>query len=115
MRPFSAGKRYSPRNTDFEHFWKKMGIAVLVTAILWLWTTAFLEKLVQYQSLSLEWAKLDEERRFLEETVQSLQEEKEYLTQDWYIEKKAREELSLAKPGEIVVKVIKPEKIPAEK
>ena len=35
--------------------------------------------------------------------VEKLETEKKYLDEDWYIEKLAREQLQLVKPGEIVV------------
>ena len=41
--------------------------------------------------------------------MERLKKEREYLDEDWYVEKLARERLQLVKPGEIVVKVINPE------
>jgi len=52
---------------------------------------------------------LEEKERVLSEEVEKLEKEKEYLGEDWYIEKLARERLQLIKPGEIVVKVINPQ------
>ena len=52
---------------------------------------------------------LEERKIALSEQVEELQREREYLDEDWYIEKLAREQLQLAKPGEIVVKVINPQ------
>jgi cell division protein FtsB len=46
----------------------------------------------------------EEER--LQQEIAAMKKEKEYLHQDWYIEKLARERLNLVKPGEIVVELV---------
>jgi len=66
-------------------------------------------KLVDYFNLAREMKELEEREIALSEQIEELQKEREYLDEDWYIEKLARERLQLVKPGEIIVKVINPE------
>jgi len=53
----------------------------------------------ELRTLTLQEEKLHRELDFLRK-------ERQYLEEDWYIEKLAREKLHLVKPGEILVRVI---------
>ncbi|MCX6090153.1 MAG: septum formation initiator family protein [Candidatus Atribacteria bacterium] len=86
--------------------WNRILFSLFFAFILLFWCSSFTEKLVDYYGISREQNKLEGEQQTLIEKIEALEKEKRLLNQDWYIEKLARDKLNLAKPGEIVVKVI---------
>ncbi|MEN3185097.1 MAG: septum formation initiator family protein [Atribacterota bacterium] len=64
------------------------------------------EKVVLYFRLERELQELSSREEALRREVAELRKERQFLEEDWYIEKLAREKLRLVKPGEILVRVI---------
>ncbi|WP_369018296.1 septum formation initiator family protein [Thermatribacter velox] len=71
-----------------------------------LWINQFLEKMVIYWKTCERIEQFIREEERLQQEIAAMKKEKEYLHQDWYIEKLARERLNLVKPGEIVVELV---------
>lgn len=108
MWPFSEGKMSFPPKINRLNIWKILFITLL-TIVLVLWINQFLEKMVAYWKLCAKIEEFAKEEEKLQQKIANLSKEKEYLHQDWYIEKLAREQLKLTKPGEIVVEVVSPQ------
>ena len=84
----------------FAFLW--IGIALLILFIFF-----YLPGLSRVQELRLEEERLWKELKELEGEIQALKEEKELLEKDRaYLEKVAREELGLVRPGEMVYKLV---------
>lgn len=64
------------------------------------------EKIVLYYRMNQELRTLTLQEEKLHRELDFLRKERQYLEEDWYIEKLAREKLHLVKPGEILVRVI---------
>lgn len=64
------------------------------------------EKIVLYFRLEQELRELSSQEEALRQEIGELRKERQFLEEDWYIEKLAREKLRLVKPGEILVRVI---------
>lgn len=108
MPLFSEGKRFSKLPVT-EREWEKFLFIAFLALSLFFFNLRLSDKLVDYFTLAREMRELEEREKALSEEVEALEKEKQYLGENWYIEKLARERLHLGKPGEIVVKVINPE------
>ena len=86
--------------------WKKILFSFIFSLVLLTWCFGFTRKLIDYYNLVAEEMNLSQEEKQLYEHLDLLQEEKQNLNQDWYIEKLAREKLNLTKPGEVLIKVL---------
>ncbi|MGI6749967.1 MAG: FtsB family cell division protein [Atribacter sp.] len=86
--------------------WRKILFSIIFALILLSWCFGFTGKLIDYYNLLTEEAYLTHEEKRLYESIEQLNSEKQNLNQDWYIEKLAREKLNLAKPGEVLIKVV---------
>lgn len=89
--------------------WRKILFSIIFALILLSWCFGFTGKLIDYYNLLDEENYLTKEEKQLHEKIGHLNNEKQNLNQDWYIEKLAREKLNLAKPGEVLIKVVPPE------
>jgi len=85
---------------------RKILFSIIFALILLSWCFGFTGKLIDYYNLLTEEAYLTHEEKRLYESIEHLNSEKQNLNQDWYIEKLAREKLNLAKPGEVLIKVV---------
>ena len=108
MPPFSEEKRFSKLPVT-ENRWEKFLFIGFLALSLFFFNMHLSNKLVDYFNLAREMKELEKRERTLSEEVEKLEKEREYLDEDWYVEKLARERLQLVKPGEIVVKVTNPE------
>jgi cell division protein FtsB len=61
-------------------------------------------KLIQYYHLSAQLKSLERDQRIFQEHIEELQDKIQYAETDFFIEKMAREESDLAKPGDFVIK-----------
>jgi len=86
--------------------WRKILFSAIFALILLFWCFGFTGKLIDYYNLIAEESNLSQEEKRLYEHIELLSKEKQNLNQDWYIEKLAREKLNLAKPGEVLIKVV---------
>lgn len=107
MRPYSEVEGFS-RSLPPEPKWVKFLFVVLFTLALFIFAPRFGEKVVEYLGFSRELEELAKEEIKLREEIKGLSKERKYLEEDWYVEKLAREKLHLVKPGEILVRVVKP-------
>ncbi|MDD3698468.1 FtsB family cell division protein [Candidatus Sordicultor fermentans] len=108
MPLFSEEKRFSKFPVT-EKGWEKFLFIAFLALSLFSFNLRLSNKLVDYFDLAREMKELEKRESALSEEVERLEKEREYLDEDWYVEKLARERLQLVKPGEIVVKVINPE------
>ncbi|MDI3543004.1 MAG: hypothetical protein PWP57_607 [Candidatus Atribacteria bacterium] len=107
MPLFSEEKRFS-RLPAIEKGWGKFVFLIFLALCLFSFNLRLSNQLVDYFALGREVKELEEKKKMLSAEVEKLETEKKYLDEDWYIEKLAREQLQLVKPGEIVVKVVNP-------
>ncbi len=107
MPLYSEGKRFS-ESLPPEPKWGKILFIVLFTFALFFFSPRFSAKVAEYMRFSRELEDLTYQEREIRAEVERLAKERRYLEEDWYIEKLAREKLKLVKPGEILVRVIKP-------
>ncbi|BER93392.1 hypothetical protein M15_21360 [Atrimonas thermophila] len=105
MWPFSGEKTSSPPRNNQLNIWRILFITFF-TIVLLLWINQFLEKMVIYWKTCERIEQFIREEERLQQEIAAMKKEKEYLHQDWYIEKLARERLNLVKPGEIVVELV---------
>ncbi len=108
MWPFSGEKMSSPPRGNHLNIWKILFIALFTIALV-LWMNQFLEKMIAYWKICEKIEQFTEEEKRLQQEIVAMNKEKEYLHQDWYIEKLARERFSFVKPGEIVVELVPPQ------
>lgn len=107
MLPYSGGKRFS-ESLPPEPKWSKILFIVLFTFALFFFAPRFSAKVVEYVRFSRELEELTQKEAEIRAEIEYLAKERKYLEEDWYIEKLAREKLKLVKPGEILVRVVKP-------
>jgi len=81
---------------------------VLFTFALFFFAPRFSAKVAEYVRFSRELEELTKREAELRTQIAYLAKERQYLEEDWYIEKLAREKLYLVKPGEILVRVVRP-------
>ncbi|HAX97362.1 MAG TPA: hypothetical protein DCY12_00320 [Candidatus Atribacteria bacterium] len=85
---------------------RKILFSIIFALVLLSWCFGFAGKLIDYYNLLAEETYLSQEEKRLYNDIELLNDEKQKLNQDWYIEKLAREKLNLAKPGEVLIKVV---------
>jgi len=107
MRPYSEVEKFS-KSLPPEPKWIKLLFVMLFTLSLFIFAPRFGGKVVEYLGFSREFEELTEEETRLREEIENLSKERKYLEEDWYVEELAREKLHLVKPGEILVRVVKP-------
>ncbi len=107
MQPYSGGKRFS-ESLPPEPKWAKILFVVLFTFALFLFSPRFSAKVTEYVRFSRELEELTKQEMEVRAEIERLARERKYLEEDWYIEKLAREKLKLVKPGEILVRVVRP-------
>lgn len=107
MLPYSEGKRFS-ESLPPEPKWGKVLFVVLFTFALFLFSPRFSAKVAEYVRFSRELEELTRQEAEVRAEIERLAKERQYLEEDWYIEELAREKLKLVKPGEILVRVVKP-------
>ena len=105
MQPYLEEKRFS------GHFvlrsdWKKLIFVLFLALFLFGLALRTVDKIVLYFRLEQELRELTAQEEALRQEVGALQKERQFLEEDWYIEKLAREKLHLVKPGEILVRVL---------
>ncbi len=105
MQP-SLGERASSNRSVFRSDWKKFICVAFLALFLFGLLSRTAEKVVLYFRLEQELHELIAQEETLRREVGELRKERQFLEEDWYIEKLAREKLRLVKPGEILVRVI---------
>lgn len=86
--------------------WKKLIFVLFLALFLFGLALRTVDKIVLYFRLEQELRELTAQEEALRQEVGALQKERQFLEEDWYIEKLAREKLHLVKPGEILVRVL---------
>jgi cell division protein FtsB len=107
VRPYSGVNRFSD-SLPPEPRWQKFLFVVLFTFALFFFAPRFSAKVAEYVRFSRELEELTKREAELRTQIAYLAKERQYLEEDWYIEKLAREKLHLVKPGEILVRVVRP-------
>ncbi len=104
-----TGEKRSLRSRVIKLPWWKILPACIFAAVLFAWSIGFTEKLVEYYRLTEEYQAVEMREEVLREEITRLREQKQYLQEDWYIERLARERLNLVKPGEVVIRFVDPD------
>jgi cell division protein FtsL len=104
LASFGAGRRSKPTTRHFP-LWVKAALAVVIAAVIL--TLVGLRSLDVYR-LDREAARLAALKRNLQQQNAILREEKKLLHTPEYVEKIAREQLGLVKPGEIAILIVTP-------
>lgn len=86
--------------------WKKLIFVLFLALFLFGLALRTVDKIVLYFRLEQELRELTAQEEALRQEVGALKKERQFLEEDWYIEKLAREKLRLVKPGEILVRVL---------
>jgi len=86
--------------------WRQFFFLVFLAFFLFSLLSRTAEKIVLYYRMNQELRTLTLQEEKLHRELDFLRKERQYLEEDWYIEKLAREKLHLVKPGEILVRVI---------
>jgi cell division protein FtsB len=86
--------------------WKKLIFVLFLALFLFGLALRTVDKIVLYFLLEQELRELTAQEETLRQEVGALKKERQFLEEDWYIEKLAREKLRLVKPGEILVRVL---------
>ncbi|MGQ9473247.1 MAG: FtsB family cell division protein [Candidatus Caldatribacteriaceae bacterium] len=94
-----------PRS-DLRSDGKKLIFFLFLSIFLFGLTLQTAEKVVLYFRLERELSELLRQEEALRQEVAALRKERQFLEEDWYIEKLAREKLHLVKPGEILIRVL---------
>ncbi|MGQ9747899.1 MAG: FtsB family cell division protein [Candidatus Caldatribacteriaceae bacterium] len=94
-----------PRS-DLRSDGKKLILFLFLSIFLFGLTLQTAEKVVLYFRLERELSELLRQEEALRQEVAALRKERQFLEEDWYIEKLAREKLHLVKPGEILIRVL---------
>lgn len=102
----SLEERESSSRSVFRSDWKKLIFVTFLALFLFGLASRTAEKIVLYFRLERELRELAAQEEALRQEVSELRKERQFLEEDWYIEKLAREKLRLVKPGEILVRVI---------
>lgn len=105
MQPSFVEKKYFGRFM-FWGDWKKFIFIIFLALFLFGLVLRTSEKIVLYFRLEQELKELIAQEEALRREVGELKKERQFLEEDWYLEKLARERLRLVKPGEILVRVI---------
>lgn len=108
MQSYSGGRKFS-ESLPPEPKWGKILFVILFTLALFIFSPRFSAKVVEYVRFSRELEELSRKEMELQAEIEYLTKERQYLEEDWYIEELARERLHLVKPGEILIRVVKPE------
>jgi cell division protein FtsB len=86
--------------------WKKLIFVLFLALFLFGLALRTVDKIELYFRLEQELRELTAQEEALRQEVGALKKERQFLEEDWYIEKLAREKLRLVKPGEILVGVL---------
>lgn len=105
MQPSLEEKRFSGHSV-LRSDWKKLIFVLFLALFLFGLALRTADKIVLYFRLEQELRELTAQEEALRQEVGALKKERQFLEEDWYIEKLAREKLRLVKPGEILVRVL---------
>jgi cell division protein FtsB len=84
---------------------KRPDLLTIVVRIVVVCVLVFMSiNLIQYYHLSSQLKSLERDQRIFKEHIEELQDKIQYAETDFFIEKMAREESDLAKPGDFVIK-----------
>jgi cell division protein FtsB len=105
VQPSLEEKRFSGHSV-LRSDWKKLIFVLFLALFLFGLALRTVDKIVLYFRLEQELRELTAQEEALRQEVGALKKERQFLEEDWYIEKLAREKLRLVKPGEILVRVL---------
>lgn len=105
MQPSFEEKLSLPRS-NLRSGGKKLIFFLFLSLFLFGLVVQTAEKVVLYFRLEQELSEVGLQEETLRQEVAVLKKERQFLEEDWYIEKLAREKLHLVKPGEILIRVL---------